>query len=189
MRVMNLGRLIARVAIGGLFAGHGTQKLFGWFGGPGLDGTGQLMDGLEMRPGRRNAIGASVNETAGGVLLALGALTPLAATLLSSVMITAIRKVHLQNGVWNTNGGYEYNLVLIGALLALVDGGPGSPSVDRALGIHDTGPKWALATLAAGAAGSTLAIEMGRRESAGGESAPATPDATVAQEEPAPSSA
>jgi putative oxidoreductase len=161
---MNAGRLIARLTIGGLFIGHGTQKLFGWFGGPGPEGTEQMMDKLEMRPARSNALAAGVSETAGGALLALGALTPLAGALLSGTMFTAIRKVHFTNGLWNTEKGYEYNLVLIAAVAALVEAGPGSPSVDRGLGIDMTGSGWALASVAAGAAGSALAIEAGARE-------------------------
>jgi putative oxidoreductase len=161
---MNAGRLIARLTIGGLFVGHGTQKLFGWFGGPGPEGTEQMMDKLELRPARRNALAAGVAETAGGALLALGALTPVAAAMLSGTMFTAIRKVHFQKGLWNTGGGYEFNLTLIAVTAALVDGGPGSPSVDRALGIDRTGSGWALASVAAGAAGSVLAIEAAKRE-------------------------
>jgi putative oxidoreductase len=157
---MNLGRPIARAAIGALFAGHGTQKLFGWFGGPGLQGTGQMMDKLELRPARHNALAAGLAETAGGVLLALGAATPLAAAVLNGSMFTAIRKVHLAKGPWNTQGGYEYNVVLIGAVTALVETGPGRPSVDGERW-HGTG--WALAALAAGAAGSAAAIELGKR--------------------------
>jgi putative oxidoreductase len=160
---MTLGRLIARITIGGLFAGHGTQKLFGWFGGPGLDGASQMMGKLELKPPRHTAIAAGASEVAAGVLFALGALTPLAGTLITSTMTTAIRKVHGPNGLWNQQQGYEYNLVLIAAAAALVDGGPGSPSVDRALGIEAKGSRWALASLAAGVAGSTLAIEAGRR--------------------------
>ncbi len=126
---MKLGRLLARIVIGGLFVGHGTQKWFGWFGGPGLDGAAGMMDSLDMKPGRRNAIAASASETIGGALLLAGAATPVAATSLIATMITAIRTVHFKNGPWSTDGGYEYNLVLIAALLVLVDGGPG-----RALG-------------------------------------------------------
>jgi putative oxidoreductase len=158
---MNAGRLIARLTIGGLFVGHGTQKLFGWFDGPGPEGTAKMMDKLELRPARRHALAAGGAETAGGALLALGALMPAAAAVLSGTMFTAIRKVHLKNGVWNTGGGYEYNAVLIAALAALVECGPGSPSIDRALGIEARGWKWALAAVAAGAAGSALAIEAG----------------------------
>ena len=160
---MTLGRLIARVAIGGLFAGHGTQKLFGWFGGPGVDGASQMMRKLELHPPRRNAVAAGAAETTAGVLLALGALTPVAGALITSTMVTAIRKVHGPNGPWIQQSGYEYNLVLIAVMAALVEGGPGTPSVDRALGIEAKGTGWALAAMAAGAAGSTLAIEVGRR--------------------------
>jgi len=154
-----LGRLLARGVIGGLFLGHGTQKLFGWFDGPGLEGASKMMESLELRPGRRNAVAASVSEAAGGTMLALGLLTPVAGASLIATMITAIRTVHFKNGLWNSSGGYEFNLALIAGILAIVDGGPGTASLDHALGIHDTGWKWALACLAAGAAGSTLAIE------------------------------
>jgi putative oxidoreductase len=163
---MNLGRLIARVAIGGLFAGHGAQKLFGWFGGSGIEGTAETMHKLELRPGQRHATAAGLSEALGGTLLALGALTPLAGSMITGTMLTAIRKVHLPNGPWNTQGGYEYNVALIAAALAIVDCGPGAPSIDRALGIEAKGNLWTLATLAAGAAGSTLAIEAGRRVAA-----------------------
>jgi putative oxidoreductase len=160
---MNLGRLIARGVIGGLFVGHGTQKLFGWFGGPGLEGTSGMMDRLELSPGKRHALAASIAETAGGSMLVLGALTPLAGALITGSMVTAIRKVHFSKGLWNQNGGYEFNLALIGAVAALVDGGPGRPSVDSALGIDDTGSGWAVASVAAGVVGSTIAIEAGKR--------------------------
>jgi putative oxidoreductase len=160
---MKAGRLIARVVIGGLFIGHGTQKWFGWFGGPGIDGASNMFESLGLRPGRRNAIAASAAETIGGAALVLGALTPAAAASLIGTMVTAIRTVHLKNGLWAANGGYEFNLALIAAILALVDGGPGELSIDGALGIHDTGSRWALAALGAGLAGSTAAIELGRR--------------------------
>src|SRR5215213_2104902 len=117
---MDIGRLAARVVIGGLFVGHGTQKLFGWFDGPGLGGVSQMMEGLEMRPGRRHALAVGLSETVGGALLALGA------AVLNGGMFTAINKVHLQKGLWNTGGGYEYNLVLIAAITALVEE-PGKP--------------------------------------------------------------
>ena len=176
---MKPGRLIARLVIGGLFIGHGTQKWFGWFGGPGLEGATGMMGKLGMRPAKANAHLASGTETIGGAMIAAGALTPLASAGLIASMITAIRKVHLANGPWASNGGYEFNLVLIAGLLALVDGGPGGFSIDRALGIEETGGGWALASLAAGALGSTLAIEAGSRAGDGGESAPNTPAEAV----------
>lgn len=165
---MKVGRFLVRAVIGGLFIGHGTQKLFGWFGGPGQGGTEQMMEGLEMRPPRQHALAAGVTETAGGALLAAGLATPLAAASLIGVMITAIRKVHLEKGPWNAGGGYEYNLVLIAALLSLVDDGPGALSADHALGLRAAGPGWALAALAAGAAASTATVEMGRRHAVSG---------------------
>jgi putative oxidoreductase len=176
---MKLGSLIARLVIGGLFIGHGTQKWFGWFGGPGREGTEGMMEKLEMRPAKANAHLVAGTETVGGAMIALGALTPVAASGLIAAMITAVRKVHLKNGPWNADGGYEFNLVLIGALLAIVDGGPGRLSVDSALGLDDTGHGWALAALAGGALGSTLAIEYGSRQ---GRGADGTSDPAAAQE-------
>jgi putative oxidoreductase len=162
---MKIGRSIARVVIGGLFVGHGTQKLAGWFGGPGLDAAAAGFDSMGMRPGRRNAIAAGLAETAGGAALALGLAMPLAGAALIGTMITAIRTVHLKNGPWNSNGGYEYNLVLIVAVLTLVEAGPGCLSLDAARGSVRRGPLWALAALATGAAASAAAIEIAKRES------------------------
>src|SRR4029453_17519996 len=147
---MNAGRLIARLTIGGLFVGHGTQKLFGWFDGPGPEGTAKMMDKLQLRPVRSQAVAAGKGGDRGGALLALGALTPVAGAVLSGTMFTAIRKVHFPKGIWNTGGGYEYNAGLIAASAALVECGAGSPSIDRALGIEARGSGWALATVAAG---------------------------------------
>jgi putative oxidoreductase len=139
--------------VGGFFVGHGTQKLFGWFGGHGLDATAGMFESLGLRPGRTNAIAAGAAETAGGALMALGLATPVASTILTSTMLTAIHRVHLKNGPWTTNGGYEYNAVLIGAALALAETGPGSPSLDESWGITLKGPKVAAAVLAAGIIG------------------------------------
>ena len=163
---MKIGRVTARAVIGGLFVGHGTQKLFGWFGGPGLEGTEEMMGALQMRPARANAVAAGVAESAGGALLIAGAATPLAASSLIGTMVTAIRKVHQPQGVWAAQGGWEYNAVLIAALMALIDAGPGEFSVDSALGREEWGPGWALGGLALGAAASTAAIAMGAKGSA-----------------------
>src|SRR5215211_1120329 len=160
---MSIGRLAARTVIGGLFIGHGTQKLFGWFGGPGLKGTEQMMGALDMRPTRANALAAGISETAGGALVMAGAATPLAASSLIGTMLTAIRKVHKEQGVWAAQGGWEYNAVLIAALVALIDAGPGDLSVDALLGRREWGPGWAVGGLAVGAAASTVAIALGRR--------------------------
>src|SRR5438045_7854738 len=122
---MRIGRALLRGVIGALFIGHGTQKLFGWFGGGGPDETAQIMEKLELRPPKAHAIAAGAAEAVGGAMLTVGLLTPVASTMLSSVMITAIRKVHWKNGVWSTGGGYEYNAVLLAALVAITAEGPG----------------------------------------------------------------
>lgn len=161
---MQLARLTARTVIGGLFIGHGAQKLKGWFGGPGLEGTDQMMDALQMHPPRRNAVAAGASEAAGGALLVAGLATPLAASTLIGVMTTAIRKVHAPNGIWNSNGGFEFNLTLIAALATLVETGPGDLSLDNALGIEKKGTLVALGATALGVAASFATIEVGRRE-------------------------
>jgi putative oxidoreductase len=183
---MKIARLLLRLLVGGLFIGHGTQKLLGWFGGQGLEATAQGFDYLGMRPGRRNAIAAGVAETGGGAALALGLATPVAASALTATMLTAINRVHLKNGPWATNGGYEYNLVLIAAVLAVVDMGPGTPSLDAALGIEASGSKWALAALAAGAGGALgahLAAEAQPAPAEGVQSTTDVPDAVATEAE------
>jgi len=156
---MDFGRFILRGVVGPLFVGHGTQKLFGWFDGHGPDGTGGFFESLGLRPGKRHATAAGWAETAGGALLTLGAFTPLAQTMITSVMTTAIRKVHAQNGPWATDGGYEYNLVTIAAMAAIAECGPGRLSVDHAAFPWMKGTAWALGAVAVGVAGSYLATE------------------------------
>jgi putative oxidoreductase len=160
---MKLGRFAARTIVGGLFIGHGTQKLFGWFGGGGIDKTAAGFESLGLRPGHRNATAAGLSEAVGGALLAAGLFMPLAAASLIGTMITAIRTVHLKNGVWASNGGFEYNLVLIAALVTLVDEGAGPLSLDHLRGHDEHGLGWALAVLAAGAAGSAAVVALARR--------------------------
>jgi putative oxidoreductase len=159
---MKFARLVARLIIGILFIGHGTQKLKGWFGGPGIEGTTGMMESLDLHPPRRHAMAAGVAETAGGALLAAGLLTPLASATLIGVMVTAIRTVHGPKGPWITKGGYEYNLVLIAALLALAEEGPGSLSLDGAVGLRARGLPWSLGALALGTAASVATVESGR---------------------------
>jgi putative oxidoreductase len=177
--VKSLGRLLLRLTVGGLFIGHGTQKLFGWFGGHGLDGTAGMFEQLGMRPGKRNAIAAGVAEAGGGAALVLGVATPLASAALISTMLTAIHRVHLKKGPWITNGGYEYNAVLIAALLTLAEG-DGNPADDGASSLRNRIPA-ALPVLLLGIAGAGLAHIAA-------ESAPASPPEpapVVAEPEPA----
>jgi putative oxidoreductase len=154
---MKFAAPLMRALIGGLFVGHGTQKLLGWFDGPGLEGTTGMMDTLGMRPARRHALLAGAAEAGGGALLAAGALTPVATMMVTGSMTTAIRKVHRSKGPWVTQGGWEYNAVLIAALTALADHGPGAGSVDSKVFPRMHGPAWAIASLAGGIAGSYLA--------------------------------
>jgi putative oxidoreductase len=151
--LMSFGRLFLRATVGGFFIGHGAQKLFGWFGGHGIEGTGGLFEKLGLRPGKVHATAAGVAEAGGGALLVAGFATPLAAAAITGTMLTAIHRVHGKNGPFVTNNGYEYNAVLIAASLALAETGPGTPSLDHALGTELTGPKWAALALAGGAAG------------------------------------
>ena len=190
---MKIGRLLLRLTVGGFFFGHGTQKLFGWFGGHGIEPTAQMFEGLGMRPGRRNAIAAGVAEAAGGAGLALGFATPLAAGAVTSVMLTAINRVHLKNGPCVTNGGYEYNFVLIAAALTLTEVGPGELSLDHALDQERSGLLWTLVAAAIGAAGAIgahqlaaksqpeLAVPPVATDSADAATAPASADASSVQ--------
>jgi putative oxidoreductase len=163
---VQLGLASLRLVVGGLFMGHGLQKLTGWFDGHGLKATGEAFESMQLSPGVAHAAAAGAAETGGGALLAAGLQTPLAAALLSGTMITAIRKVHAPNGPWATKGGYEYNLVLLAVVFALADAGPGRPSLDDARGRRHAGLGWALVQLAAGAAGSIVAVELGSRRAA-----------------------
>src|SRR3982751_2357225 len=125
---MKLMRFVLRALIGGLFIGHGTQKLFGWFGGHGIAGTGGFFESLGYRPGKPHATLAGLTEAGGGLLLALGLFTPLAAAALIGVMVNAIGAVHWPNGLWVTEGGVEYPLVLAAVACALAFTGPGDVS-------------------------------------------------------------
>jgi putative oxidoreductase len=161
---MKLGLAALRVIVGGLFMGHGLQKLTGWFRGHGLQATGEAFESMGLRPGRVHAAGAGVSETVGGALIAAGLLTPIGASLISGTMITAIRKVHAPKGPWVAEGGYEYNLVLLAAVFLITDVGPGEWSLDEALGIRRSGPGWALAQLTAAAIGSSVTLAIAERQ-------------------------
>ena len=159
---MDIGLLILRVIVGLTLTAHGTQKLFGWFGGPGVDATGQSFTMLGFPPGRCHALMAGLAETGGGVLLALGLLTPVAAALILSVMIVAVVTVHLKKGFFASNGGYEYNLVLGIAALALVFTGPGSISLDAVFGRYLSGTLWGVLALVIGGIGAVMPLSQRR---------------------------
>ena len=130
------GLLILRVVVGLILAGHGAQKLFGWWGGPGMEGWAQMVAKLRIRPAQPWAWVAALAEFGGGILLALGFLSPLGNLAIAGSMLVAIATVHLSRGFWVTKGGYEFNLALIAAVAALALTGPGAYSLDAALRIQ-----------------------------------------------------
>jgi len=136
----NLAALLLRLVIGGLLAGHGAQKLFGSFSGPGLEGTSGFMEMLGLRPGRPWAVLAGLSEFGGGLLTLLGFLNPLGPLGVIGSMAMATITAHKGKPVWVTEGGAELPLTNIAAATALILNGPGKWSLDRALGLSL--PRW-----------------------------------------------
>jgi len=132
----SLGILVVRLVVGGLLAGHGAQKLFGWFGGAGLEGTAGWLESMRLRPGTVWARIAGGSELGGGLLTALGFLNPLGPIAAMGAMSMAWAKVHLGNPVWSTKGGAELPLTNIAVLSALTVAGPGRLSLDSLFGIR-----------------------------------------------------
>lgn len=128
-----IAALILRVPVGIILAAHGAQKLFGWFGGNGLAGTAGWMSSIGIEPGYLMAILAGSAEFFGGLALILGLLTRPAAVAAAFTMLVAIFSVHISNGLFAANNGYEYALTLMVALIALAVQGGGQLSVDQAL--------------------------------------------------------
>lgn len=159
---MAFALLILRLVVGLTMAAHGAQKLFGWFGGYGLTGTGGFLEQLGFIPGRRNALFAGLAEFIGGLLLAIGLATPIAATLIISVMFVAVATVHVKKGYFNHNQGYEYNLLLTVVVLSVTIIGAGPLSLDAALGLRDAGPLWGLGALVAGLVGGAVQLATRR---------------------------
>jgi putative oxidoreductase len=159
---VDVGLLALHVFVGVLFVGHGAQKLFGLFGGYGLEGTGGFMDSLGLHPGKVHASLAGGAEFLGGLLLALGLLVPLAAAVLIATMVTASLTAHRGKGIWNQNGGFELPFVYATIAFALAAVGAGDVSLDAALDLDLAGTGWAFAALGAGLLGGLGAIASGR---------------------------
>jgi len=132
---MSIAFLIVRLILGLGLAAHGCQKLFGWFGGGGIVGTGKFFEALGFRPGTTFALMAGLGETAGGLLTVLGLGGALGPVLIVTVMLVAIFTVHIEKGYFNSNGGWELPASNIAAALAVAFAGPGSYSLDAALGL------------------------------------------------------
>ncbi|MET7688380.1 DoxX family membrane protein [Streptomyces sp. NPDC005483] len=156
----DLGLLLLRLGTGGVLAAHGAQKLLGWFGGGGLEGTGQFMESVGYAPGKASATAAGLAEAGGGTLLALGLATPAAGAAAAGAMAGA-SAVHAPNGFFNAGGGYEYaaSLGLTAAGLAVT--GPGRISLDHALG-HTVNRGW-MVPVALGATALVTTLVVGAR--------------------------
>lgn len=160
---MDAGLLLARMVFGLLIAAHGTQKLFGWFGGYGLAGTAGFFEQLGFRPGRLFAAAAAGTELAAGVLLVMGLLGPVGPALIVSVMIVAAVTVHWQHGVFAQNNGIEVPLLYGAAAATLALTGPGLYSLDAALGLASLWtPAIAWSVLALGALGGVANLALRR---------------------------
>ncbi|MBV9309428.1 MAG: DoxX family protein [Solirubrobacterales bacterium] len=159
---MHLGLLVLRLVVGLLFVGHGAQKLFGVWGGHGLKGTAGFFESIGLKPGQLHATAAAVFEFVGGLLLALGLFTPVASLVLIATMTAAVITVHYAKGLWNTGGGYEFNLVLVASVFALAAVGPGNWSLDHALTVSDHGVLWAIGALVLGVLGGVGAVVASR---------------------------
>jgi putative oxidoreductase len=158
---MSYGLLLLRVVVGLAFIGHGTQKLFGWFGGYGPQGTGGFFASQGYRAGVLMAVAAGLCETVGGTLLALGFATPLAGTLLAIVMINAIGSVTFERAFML---GSELEIVYLTIAVSVAATGPGRFSIDRAIGWDDniSGVWWGVAALVTAAVVSSVTLTIGR---------------------------
>jgi len=132
---VDLGLFVIRLFFGTAMAAHGSQKLFGWFGGYGIKGTGQFFEGLGFRPGAAFAAAAGLSEFAGGLSIAAGLLTPFGAAGILAAMLVAIFTVHVKHGFFAMSNGIELPFLYAAGSLALAFAGPGSFSIDSLLGL------------------------------------------------------
>jgi putative oxidoreductase len=134
--MLALGLLILRVVIGLIVAAHGLQKLFGWWGGPGMKGWVGAMNRMRIRPPVPWAWISALAEVLGGIGLAVGLLTPIPSLAIAASMLVAIALVHWARGFWSTKGGYEFNLSILAGVATIALTGPGALSLDSAFGIR-----------------------------------------------------
>jgi putative oxidoreductase len=157
MTFPDAGLLILRLVVGGTFAAHGAQKAFGWWSGPGWTGWQAVVDRLKFRPIAVFAILAIVAELGGGLLLALGLLTPLAVAMLLGQSIVIVVKIHLPRGFWNRDNGIEFPLSLAAGVVAIGLIGPGALSIDGQAGLAPGDPV-RLAAIVVGLVGGFVAM-------------------------------
>ncbi|GGO43366.1 RpiR family transcriptional regulator [Streptomyces daqingensis] len=166
----DLGLLALRLGTGGVLVSHGTQKLFGWFGGGGLEATGQSMAQIGFKPGGRHALASGLGEAGGGALLALGLASPGAGAAVAAAMAGAA-SVHAPAGFFNEQGGLEFPAYLALAGAALAVAGPGRYSLDHLLG-HRLNRPWMLAATFSVAAAAASAVISRRLRAQAGEAGP-----------------
>jgi putative oxidoreductase len=164
---MSYGILLLRVVLGSIMAAHGAQKLFGWFGGGGPRATAGGFAQLGYRQPLLLAVAAGLAELGGGLLIAAGLLTPLAAVAIAVVMLNAIGTVHWRNGFFNSAGGYEFNLLVLAAAVAITATGAARFSLDNVVGLADniSGLWWGVGVLALSALVSAVTLTLGHRSS------------------------
>jgi putative oxidoreductase len=178
----DFGLLALRLAVGGTLVAHGTQKLFGWFGGAGLDKTAAGFERIGFRPGKVNAAAAGLGEAGGGALLATGIGSPGAGAAIAGTMIVA-SSMHIDNGFFSNKGGFEFPAVLGLSAAALALTGPGTLSVDHLLGQRLNQPWMRSLALAAVVPAAFAVIARRRRAVASAAqdvSTPAEPAAAAA---------
>jgi putative oxidoreductase len=161
---MSYGLLLLRVVLGLTMSAHGAQKLFGWFGGHRIGGTGGFFGNLGLRTPVLMAFAAGLAELAGGLSLATGFLTPLGALAVTIVMLNAIGLIHWSNGFFNGNGGFEFNLLIASAAVAIAATGPGRFAIDHAIGWDGSisGLWWGVGVLGAAVAIAFTTLTLGR---------------------------
>jgi len=155
---INAGLLILRIVVGLMLAGHGAQKVFGWFGGTGMTGWTGAMSRMRIRPAVPWAWASALAELLGGLAVALGFLSPLGSFAIAGSMLVAIALVHWPKGFWVSKGGYEFNLLIIATVVALAVIGPGAYSLDHLLRINLTQPVVLIVGILATVAGALLAL-------------------------------
>lgn len=165
LTIVSVGLLALRLVVGFAIAAHGSQKLFGWFGGHGLAGTGGFFEMLGFRPGRTFALAAGLTEFISGILIALGFLGPVGPALMLSVMIVAAVTVHWKNGFFAASNGIEVNTLFSVAAVALAFTGFGAFSIDALTGIDSLiTPTIAIAAIIAGIAGAVGNLSLRRSQ-------------------------
>ena len=167
-----LGLLILRLTVGLIMAGHGAQKVFGWWGGPGITGWIGGMNRMRIRPAVAWAWMSALAELVGGLAVAVGFLNPLGSLAIAAAMLVAIALVHWKKGLWNGKGGFEFNLLILGAAATVAIAGPGAYSLDGLLGIHLPEPLTLVVGTVATIAG--VAVSLGTRSRPVPETKPQT---------------